>query len=79
MQRLPLRQFSLTSAPLAGCAALRAWAVALFFRPAAVLAALAQAIIRRQDPVTRYLSRRRPLASRRRPLAGPRPGAELPG
>lgn len=72
MQRLPLRQFSLKSVVLAGCAALGAWAEALLFRAIAVLAALAQALIQRQDPVIKYLSRRRP-------LAGPRPGAELPG
>jgi hypothetical protein len=49
-----------------------AWALVLFFWGAAVLASLAQAILQRQDPVSRYLSRHEP-------LAGPRPGAELPG
>jgi hypothetical protein len=85
MHRLPWRQLSLMSLLLAGFAALgsviaslaqgglmAAWALVLFFWGAAGLAALAQATIQRQDPMSRYLSRHRP-------LAGPRPGAELPG
>jgi hypothetical protein len=49
-----------------------AWLLVLFFWCAAVLAVLARAVLPRQDPVSRYVSRHEP-------LAGPRPGAELPG
>jgi hypothetical protein len=85
MRRLPWRQLTRVGVALAGLAAfgalisgvaqggpLAAWALVLFFWLAAVLAALAQATVQRQDPVSRYVSRHEP-------LAGPRPGAELPG
>jgi len=49
-----------------------AWALVLFFWGAALLAALAQYIGQRQDPVDRYLARHER-------LAGPRPGSGLPG